>query len=390
MLVGLGLIFIVGIVCKLVLNKIKIPPLIGMIISGIILGPFCLNIIDEGLLNISKDLRDFALVVILLRAGLSLNIEDLKKVGLPSLLMSFVPATFEIVAMTFLSHFLLNLSILDSMILGCIVSAASPAVIVPGMLKVMKEGYGTDKAIPQLILSGASVDDVFVIVVFTSLIGISQGDSIGLQTLLNVPLSLILGILLGYIISKLITKIKKYINLDDILMTLLLLSISFIFLGIEELLKPSIGFSGLLAIMSLGLNYSKENNSVKTIESLTSLWIPSEMILFVLVGTMISVNNLFIKGIVPIIVLLLAMIFRMIGVMLSLKPTNFNRKEKMFCMISYTPKATVQAAIGGIPLSLGMEHGELILIVSVLAILISAPLGAIGIDLTYKKLLQKE
>ena len=381
MLVGSGL----GWVCK----KIKLPGLLGMLLTGILLGPYAYNVLDESILTISSDIRKIALIIILTRAGLSLDISGLKRIGRPAVMMCFIPASFELIGMILLAPKLLGISVLESAIMGAVLAAVSPAVVVPRMVKLIEEGRGSNKNIPQLILAGASVDDVYVIVLFTTFIGMTQGDGISVVRFVNIPISIVLGIIIGLITGRLLAAYFEKLHLRDTVKIMIMLSISFILVSIEDALITPITFSALIAIMFMGVSLQKYRKEVSIRLSLkyNKLWVGAEVFLFVLVGATVNINYLGKVGIIAIIVIVGALIFRMLGVWVCLIGTNLNRKERLFSMIAYTPKATVQAAIGGIPLSLGLACGDIVLTVAVLAIVITAPLGAFAIDNTYKKLL---
>ncbi|QQK08422.1 cation:proton antiporter [Miniphocaeibacter halophilus] len=392
MLFSLALIFILGILLGEIFKKLKLPNLIGMLLTGIILGPYALNLIDNSILSISADLRKIALIIILTRAGLSLNIEDLKKVGRPAILMCFIPACFEMLGMIILAPKFLGISMLDAAIMGAVVGAVSPAVIIPKMLKLMKENYGTKKSIPQLILAGASVDDIFVIVIFTILTGLAQGETITASSFLQIPISILTGALVGIITGLVLVKLFRKTHLRDSLKTIIILGIAFILVTIEDSFTTIIPFSGLLAIMALAITIQKKHLVLanRLSSKFSKLWVGAEILLFVLVGATVNLKYAFAAGFSAIILVFGVLLFRLLGVFLCLLKTHLNMKERLFCMIAYMPKATVQAAIGGIPLAMGLSSGEIILTVAVLSILITAPLGALGIDLTYKKLLTKD
>lgn len=381
MLVGSGL----GWVCK----KIKLPGLLGMLLTGILLGPYALKLFDDSILLISSDIRKIALIIILTRAGLSLDISGLKKVGRPAVMMCFIPASFELIGMIFLAPKLLGISILEAAVMGAVLAAVSPAVVVPRMVRLMEEGRGTNKNIPQLILAGASVDDVYVIVLFTTFIGMIQGDGISVIRFINIPISIVLGIAIGLFTGRGLALFFERVHLRDTVKIMIMLSVSFILVSIEDALATPINFSALIAIMFMGINLQKYRKEVSERLSLkyNKLWVAAEVFLFVLVGATVNINYLGTEGIFAIIVIAGALIFRMLGVFVCLLGTDLNRNERLFSMIAYTPKATVQAAIGGIPLSLGLACGDIVLAVAVLAIIITAPLGAFAIDSTYKKLL---
>ena len=381
MLVGSGL----GWVCK----KIKLPGLLGMLLTGILLGPYAYNVLDESILAISSDIRKIALIIILTRAGLSLDISGLKRIGRPAVMMCFIPASFELIGMILLAPKLLGISVLEAAIMGAVLAAVSPAVVVPRMVKLIEEGRGSNKNIPQLILAGASVDDVYVIVLFTTFIGMTQGDGISVVRFVNIPISIVLGIIIGLITGRLLAAYFEKLHLRDTVKIMIMLSISFILVSIEDALTTPITFSALIAIMFMGVSLQKYRKevSIRLSSKYNKLWVGAEVFLFVLVGATVNINYLGKVGIIAIIVIVGALIFRMLGVWVCLIGTNLNRKERLFSMIAYTPKATVQAAIGGIPLSLGLACGDIVLTVAVLAIVITAPLGAFAIDNTYKKLL---
>lgn len=391
MLTSLSLIFLLGLLLGSIFNKLKLPSLLGMIFTGIILGPHVLNLLDDSIISISADLRQLALVIILTRAGLSLDITDLKKVGRPAILMCFVPACFEIVGVILIAPKLLGVTLLEAAIMGSVIAAVSPAVIVPRMIKIMEEGYGKEKSIPQLILAGASVDDIFVIVIFTALTGLASGESVSGFRLLEIPISILLGIIIGIICGALLIRFFKKIHMRDSIKIIILLSISFLLIEFEHRLDGIIPISGLLAIMSMGI-FMKQSYSILASRlsiKYNKLWVAAELLLFVLVGATVDISYALLMGVSAIIIVILALIIRMIGVFICMLKTNLNMKERFFCMIAYMPKAKVQAAIGGIPLAMGLACGEKVLTVAVLAILITAPLGAFFVDGMYKRLLVK-
>ncbi len=389
MLLSFSIMFILGIAIGGIFSRCKLPPILGMLISGIILGPSALNFISPKVLDISSELRQIALIIILTRAGLALDIDDLKKVGRPAILMCFVPALFEIAGFVLIAPKILGISVIEAAIMGSVVAAVSPAVIVPRMLRLMEEGIGTKKGIPQLIMAGASVDDVFVIVLFTSFTSIAQGGTFSLMSLLNVPISVIMGIIVGIIFGIILEKIFKTVHMRDTVKVLIILSISFICTDCQSVVEKYIPFSGLLAVMSLNATiYFKNKVLAKRLsDKFNRLWVYGEILLFVLVGAAVDVKYAISAGVVFIVIILLALIFRICGVFISIIGTPFNKKEKIFCMIAYMPKATVQAAIGSVPLSMGLACGNIVLTAAVMAILVTAPLGAILIDKNYKKLL---
>ena len=392
MLFSLTLIFLSGIVLGSIFNRLKLPQLLGMLLTGIILGPYLLNLLDPKILSISTDLRQIALIIILTRAGLNLDINDLKKVGRPAVLMCFVPATFEILGMIIFAPKFLGLGLLDSAILGTVIAAVSPAVVVPKMLKLMEDGYGTEEGIPQLIMAGASVDDVFVIVLFTSFIGLASNGTFSVLNLIKIPTSIFFGISVGFLCAILLIYFFKKVHIRDSMKVIIILNISFLLVTFEHSLTGIIGFSGLLAIMSMGTGIQEKNSILaKRLSSKYSkLWIAAEVILFVLVGATVNIKYALGASIPAILLIMTVIVFRMVGVFLCLLGTSLSYKERLFCMIAYCPKATVQAAIGSIPLSMGLSSGNIILTVAVLSILITAPLGAFAIDFSYKKLLNRK
>ena len=359
-----------------------------MLLTGIILGPYVLNILDPNILAISGDLRKIALIIILTRAGLGLDLSALRKLGRPAILMCFLPATFELLAVLLLAPTLLDLSPLESLILGSVLAAVSPAVVVPRMVKLMDERY---KGIPDLILAGSSVDDVYVIVLFSTFIGMAQGQGANIMSFVNIPISIFLGILIGLLLGYVLAFFFKNIHIRDTTKVLIILSISLLLVVLEDFLTTSITFSSLIAIMFIGVGLKRNREVVAKRLSIKygKLWVGAEVFLFVLVGATVNINYLSHVGFKALLLIILALIFRMFGVFICLLKTKLNKKEKLFAMIAYTPKATVQAAIGGIPLSLGLACGDIVLTVAVLAIILTAPLGAFAIDLTYKKLLKK-
>lgn len=390
MLLSISLILIVGMSMGYICSKLKLPSLIGMLATGIILGPYVLNLLDSSILGISADLRKIALIIILTRAGFGLDLSGLKKLGRPAILMCFVPATFELIGMIIIAPKLMGISVLEAAIMGSVLAAVSPAVVVPRMVKLMDEGYGVKEGIPQLILAGASVDDVYVIVLFSTFIGMIQGENASILNFINIPVSIFLGILIGLLIGYLMAYLFKKVHIRDTSKVLIILSVSFLLVVIEDSLTTSITFSSLIAIMFIGIGIQKKREIVAKRLSIkySKLWVAAEIFLFVLVGATVNINYLGKVGIKALIVILVALMFRMVGVFVSLLGTSIKPKEKLFTMMAYTPKATVQAAIGGIPLALGLACGDTVLTVAVLAIVLTAPLGAFAIDSTYKKLLK--
>ena len=389
MLMSLCVIMLSGLLLGWICKKIRFPSLFGMIIAGIIIGPYALNLIDQSVLDVSSDIRRIALIVILIRAGLKLDISDLKKVGRPAVLMCFVPACFEIVGMVVLAPILLNISFLDAAIMGAVIGAVSPAVIVPRMIKLIDEEYGTDKGIPQMILAGASVDDVFVIVMFTTFTGLAQGGEVSIQRFLNIPVSIVTGIIVGLIAGFLFVKWFSKINIRATVKAIIVLSVSFALWAFEDSFKM-VPFASLIAIMAIGIGIKKwgSHYAKELSGKYDKMWAVAEIFLFVLVGASVAIDSAVSAGVSAIILVLGVLVFRMVGVFVCILGTKLSMKEKLFCMIAYTPKATVQAAIGGLPLAMGLPCGQMVLTVSVIAILLTAPLGAFGIDLTYQKFLK--
>ncbi|MBC5707784.1 cation:proton antiporter [Hungatella sp. L12] len=392
MLTSLSLVFLLGMLLSRAFQKIRLPGLLGMLLTGMILGPYALNMLDGSILGISADLRQIALIIILTRAGLSLDIQDLKKVGRPAVLMCFVPACFEIMGMILLAPRLLGISVLDAAIMGAVVGAVSPAVIVPKMLNLMEKGYGVKKSIPQLILAGASVDDVFVIVLFTAFTGLAQGGTFSPASILSIPVSIGTGIVAGGLAGILLALFFQKVHIRDSAKVVILLSISFLMIELENRLKGYVPFSGLLAVMSIGIALQKKRYEAAARLSVkySKLWVAAEVLLFVLVGATVDISYALKAGAAAVILIFGVLIFRMAGVFFCLLGTDINRKERLFCMIAYMPKATVQAAIGGVPLAMGLGCGKIVLTVAVLAILITAPLGAFGVEQTYKRLLKAD
>lgn len=391
MLLTIALILLLGMFMGWICKKIKLPSLLGMLLIGIMLGPYVLDLLDENILGISSELRKMALVIILTRAGLGLDLSGLKKLGRPAILMCFIPASFEVIGVILLSHQFMGETVLEAAIMGAVLAAVSPAVVVPRMVKLMEEGYGTKEGIPQLILAGASVDDVYVIVLFSTFISMMQGDKASVIHFVNIPISIILGIVLGLLIGSILAYYFKKVHIRDTTKVLIILSISFLLVVMEDMLVTSITFSALIAIMFIGIGLQKKREVVARRLSVKyeKLWVAAEVFLFVLVGATVNIAYLSKVGGSALIVIIGALLFRMLGVFVCLFGTNLSKKERIFVMLAYTPKATVQAAIGGIPLSLGFACGDRILTVAVLAIVLTAPLGAFAIDLSYKKLLTK-
>ena len=390
MLTSIALILLLGLGAGWLFTKMKLPSLLGMIIVGILISPHCLNLVDQHILLISGEIRQIALVIILTRAGLSLNLADLKKVGRPAILMCFVPACIEMIGTVLFAPMLLGVSLLEAALIGSVMAAVSPAVVVPRMIRLIEEGYGVRQSIPQLILAGASVDDVFVIVVFTALTTLASTGTVSVSSFAQIPTSICLGILLGMVTGLAVIWFFRKCHIRDSIKVLILLSISFLLLEIQEQLEETVAVSGLLAIMSMGIVIKQKDNALaqRLSAKFNKLWLGAEVFLFVLVGVAVDVRYALSAGITVVLLVVAALIFRMLGVLLSMLGTSLTKKERLFCMMAYTPKATVQAAIGTIPLSMGLECGSIVLTVAVVSILLTAPFGAICVDKSYKKLLR--
>lgn len=391
MLLSLSLILLTGMFLGFLCRKIHLPALVGMIAAGIIFGPYVLNLIDPKVLSISSELRRIALIIILMRAGLSLDVSGLKKVGRSAILMCFVPAAFEMIGYVIVAPLFFDISRLDAAIMGAVLAAVSPAVIVPRMIKLAEEGYGTDKQIPQMILAGASVDDVFVIVMFSAFTGIAQGQNIDVWQFVKVPFSIVIGIGAGFVTGLILGFLFKSLHMRDSAKVIILLCVAFALDAFESNFGNLIPFSGLLAVMTMGVGVQKNRKEAagRLSAKFNKLWVCAEIVLFVLVGACVDISYTKQAGVNTIIVILLVLIFRIVGVVLCVAGTNLNVKERIFCAFSYIPKATVQAAIGGLPLAMGLDCGNLVLTVAVAGILITAPAGAFLIDVTYKKSLEQ-
>lgn len=391
MLLSTSLILIVGMSMGWICKKIKLPSLLGMLLTGMLLGPYALNLLDESILGISAELRKMALVIILTRAGLGLDLSGLKKIGRPAILMCFLPASFEILGIIFLAPKLMGMTMLEAALMGAVLAAVSPAVVVPRMVKLMEEGYGVKEGIPQLILAGASVDDVYVVVLFSTFVGMMQGEGPSMIRFVNIPVSIILGIIIGFLLGVVLAYFFERVHIRDTSKVLIMLSMSFLLVVVEDGLTTEITFSALIAIMFIGIGLQKKRKVVAKRLSLKygKLWVAAEVFLFVLVGATVNIEYLGKVGLRAMIVIMGALAFRMLGVLVCLLGTSLKRKERIFAMMAYMPKATVQAAIGGMPLALGFACGDTILTAAVLAIVVTAPLGAFAIDLSYKKLLSK-
>ena len=391
MLMSLALMFLIGFCISGIFKKLHIPSLLGLIITGIILGPEVMNLLDPKILSISSELREIALIVILFRAGLSLDLSDMKKIGRPAIMLCFVPATFEIVGAIILGPACLGLSRVDSAIVGAMLAAASPAIIVPKMLWLMEEGYGVDKHIPQLIMAGASADDIYAIVMFTAFIGMSKGEGISAWTIVSIPLSIVTGLGVGIVFGVIMAQFFKLIHLRDTVKILLLFGISFLFVGCETFISKYVPFSGLLAVMALGGTILNRRASVakRLSAKIAKIWVGAELLLFIMLGSAVEIKALLSAGIGSVLLILGALVFRSIGVIVSLLGSGLSLQEIFYCDVAYFPKATVQAAVGAIPLAEGLACGMMVLTTAVLSILITAPLGAILMDVTVKKWLTR-
>ena len=398
MLASFSLIFLVGLAMGAICQKLKMPRIIGMLVTGIVLGPYVLDFLDPSILSISSELRKLALIIILLKAGLSLDLKDLKKAGRPAILMSFVPATCEIAGYILFAPLLLGINRIEAAVMGAVLGAVSPAVVIPRMVMLMEEKYGTKKAIPQMIMAGASCDDIFVIVLFTTFLSMAQGGSADIIDFVNIPVSIVLGILLGavtgyglYLFFETSYAHKHCVRNST--KVIIVLGFSMLLVSVEGWLEGKVSVSGLLAVVSMACVIKIKSTafvSKRLSEKFGKLWIAAEVVLFVLVGAAVDIRYTLSAGIAAVFMIFIALIFRTAGVLICTIKTKLNMKERIFCVIAYLPKATVQAAIGSVPLAAGLACGKIILSVAVLAIIITAPLGALGIDNTYKKLLEKE
>ena len=398
MLTSLALIFLVGLAMSAICKQIRLPGIIGMLATGIVLGPYVLDLLSPSILGISADLRKLALIIILLKAGLSLNLSDLKKVGRPAILMSFVPASFEICGYILFAPMILGVTRVEAAVMGAVMGAVSPAVVVPRMVKLMEEGYGTKKGIPQMILAGASCDDIFVIVLFTTFLQMAQGGHANAKDFINIPISIVLGIVLGCIVGYLLYRFfelayKKNHCVRNSTKLIVILGMSCLLLALEEWVSADVAVSGLLAVVSMACMLKVKSTtfvSKRLSEKFGKLWIAAEVILFVLVGAAVDIRYMAKAGAMALLMIGAALLFRAVGVCICMLGTKLTWKERLFCIIAYLPKATVQAAIGSVPLAAGLSCGTLVLSVAVMAIVITAPIGALSIDSTYKHLLEKE
>ena len=398
MLTTLALIFLVGLSAAAICGYLHLPRIIGMLFTGIILGPHVLGLLDDKILSISSELRQIALIIILLKAGLSLNLADLKKVGRPAVMMAFVPASFEICGYLLCAPMILGITRIESAVMGAVLAAVSPAVVVPRMVQLMENGYGTEKSIPQMILAGASCDDIFVIVLFSTFAGMAQGGTADFTQFLNIPVSIVLGILLGAAVGYLLslffeTAYAKEHYVRNSMKVIVVLGLSFLLMAVETWAKPYVSVSGLLAVVSMACVLKMKcpkSVSGRLSEKFGKLWIAAEVVLFVMVGAAVDIRYTATAGGAAVVMILLALIFRTAGVCVCMAGTALNKKERLFTVIAYLPKATVQAAIGSVPMAMGLSCGQIVLSVAVLAILITAPLGAIGMDVTYRRLLKRQ
>lgn len=398
MLTSLALIFLVGLAMAAICQRLKLPRIIGMLLTGILLGPYALNWLDESILGISSQLRQIALIIILIKAGLSLNLADLKKVGRPAVMMACVPASFEILAYVLFAPAILGVSRVEAAVMGAVLGAVSPAVVVPRMVQLMETQYGTKKSIPQMILAGASCDDIFVIVLFSTFSSMAQGGSVQVLDFVNIPISIVLGVALGAVAGYLLGGFfetayahKHYVR--NSMKVIVVLGVAFLLMAIETWAKGIVSISGLLAVVAMACVLKLRSTtfvSKRLSEKFGKLWLAAEVLLFVLVGAAVDIRYTMNAGIVAVVMIGIALLFRAVGVMLCMVGTQLNVKERLFCIIAYLPKATVQAAIGSVPMAMGLACGQIVLSVAVLAILITAPLGAIGMDASYQKLLEKE
>lgn len=397
MIQSLAFILLLGLIMAEISKHLKLPRIVGMLFTGIVLGPFVLNLLDPKILSISAELRQIALLIILIKAGLSLDLKDLKKASRPALLLSFLPASFEILGYALLAPILLKISTIDALLMGAVLSAVSPAVVVPRMSMLIDEGYGTDKAIPQMIMAGASMDDIFVIVLFTSFLGMAMGQGVDLSQFAKIPISIVLGIAIGAVFGLIASFVfeksfsKKHL-IRNSMKVIIIMALSFLLVAIEGLLKEKLAISSLIAVVTMAMTIrikSVESVSARLSAKFAKLWIAAEVMLFVLVGAEVDIRYTLDAGLMAVVMIFAALAFRTIGVLIALAGTGLNKKEKLFTVFSYLPKATVQAAIGSVPLAMGLESGKIILSVAALAILITAPLGATAMDMTYKKFLEK-
>ena len=397
MIVSLGIVLLVGLILASLIEKLKLPRIVGMLAAGILCGPYVLNLLDPSILSISADLRKIALVIILIKAGLSLNLADLKQVGRPAVLMSFLPAVFEIIGYAVLAPMLFQIGFAEALLLGSVLAAVSPAVVVPRMVQLMETGYGTEKSIPQMILAGASCDDIFVIVLFSAFLSMNQGGTFEVGQLLDVPVSIVLGLLLGALIGYVIWMFFEAMHakgntIRNSMKVIIILGVSFLLIGVENALAGIVAVSGLLVVTAMAVVLKLKcipSVSTRLSQKFGKIWLCAEVVLFVLVGAAVDIRYMANAGMMAVLLIFGALVFRTGGVWLCLAGTKLNRKERLFCVMAYLPKATVQAAIGAVPLANGLSCGDLVLSVAVLAIVITAPIGAFLIDYFHPKLLEK-
>ena len=397
MIVSLGIVFLVGLSLAFVIEKLKLPRIVGMLAAGILCGPYVLNLLDPSILSVSADLRKIALVIILIKAGLSLNLADLKQVGRPAMLMSFLPAVAEIIGYALLAPLLFHIDLSEALLLGSVLAAVSPAVVVPRMVQLMETGYGTEKSIPQMILAGASCDDIFVIVLFSAFLSMNKGGTFEASQLLDVPVSIVLGLLLGALIGYVIWMFFEAMHakgntIRNSMKVIIILGVSFLLIGVENALAGIVAVSGLLAVTAMEVVLKLKcipSVSTRLSQKFGKIWLCAEVVLFVLVGAAVDIRYMANAGMMAVLLIFGALVFRTAGVWLCLAGTKLNRKERLFCVMAYLPKATVQAAIGAVPLANGLSCGDLVLSVAVLAIVITAPIGAFLIDHFHPKLLEK-
>ena len=398
MLLSLAIIFLAGFFAAAVFERIGLPRIIGMLGVGIVVSPYVLGLLDDSILGISSELRQIALIIILIKAGLSLDLSDLKKVGRPAVMMSFVPACCEIVGYVAFAPLLLGVNRIEAAVMGAVLSAVSPAVVVPRMVRLIEEKYGTDKSIPQMILAGASCDDIFVIILFSTFVTMAQGGTVHAADFLNIPISIVLGVIMGALVGMAVyflfeSSYKHNRKIRSSTKVIIMLGTAFLLMSIETVAKPYVAVSGLLAVVAMACVIklkSEKRVTARLSEKFGKLWIAAEVVLFVLVGAAVDVRYTLTAGISAVLMIFAALAFRAVGVFICMLGTKLSAKERLFCVIAYLPKATVQAAIGSVPLSLGLPCGKIVLSVAVLAILITAPLGSIGIDRSYKHLLSVE
>lgn len=388
MLLSIGLLILVGLMMGWLFSKLHLPRIIGMLLGGIILGPHFLNLLNPIIMDVSGDLRKIALIIIIAKAGLSLNVTDLKRIGRPAVMLCFIPATFELLAFVIFAPAIMGVTLLQAAILGAVMGAVSPAVTVPRLTKMIDDGYGTKKRIPQMLIAGASADDIYVIVLFSTLVSLEAGGTLSAINFLRIPMEIILGAITGAVIGVALSFYFKKIHLRDSLKITIIMAINMLLYWFEGIAPVS----GLLAVMAMGIaiNMKIPEVSKRLSVKFSKLWVAAEIFLFVLVGATVNINYVTEAGIRMIIMLFIGLIFREIGTYLSIVGTGLTAKEKIFCLISQLPKATVQAAIGGVPLAMGLGCGNVVLTMAVISIVITAPLGAIGMDATAHKYISKD